>query len=44
MCSSDLLPVIGFAVQDFSNGNVGGVLSNYGGLFSHKYVRNITNP
>jgi hypothetical protein len=38
------LPVLGFAVQDFANGNVGGVLSNYGGLFMHKYVRNITNP
>lgn len=38
------LPVIGFAIQDFANGNVGGVLSNYGGLFSHKYVRNITTP
>ena len=38
------LPVLGFAVQDFSNGNVGGVLSNYGGLFMHKYVRNITTP
>lgn len=38
------LPVIGFAVQDFSNGNVGGVLSNYGGLFMHRYVKNITNP
>lgn len=38
------LPVLGFAVQDFSNGNVGGVLSNYGGLFMHKYNRPITNP
>jgi len=38
------LPVLGFAVQDFSNGNVGGVLSNYGGLFKHKYNRVITSP
>lgn len=33
------LPVIGFAVQKYVNGNVGGVLSNYGGAFIHKYVR-----
>jgi hypothetical protein len=38
------LPVLGFMVQDFANGNVGGVLSNYGGLFSHKYNRVITSP
>jgi hypothetical protein len=35
------LPVVGFAVQTFSNGTlpVGGVsvLSNYGGNFIHKY-------
>jgi hypothetical protein len=35
------LPVVGFAVQTFSNGtlSVGGVnvLSNYGGNFIHKY-------
>jgi flagellin-like hook-associated protein FlgL len=35
------LPVVGFAVQTFSNGtlSVGGVnvLSNYGGNFNHKY-------
>jgi hypothetical protein len=31
------LPVIGFAVQKYVNGNVGGVLSNYGGSFIHKY-------
>lgn len=30
------LPVVGFMVQDFVNGNVGGVLSNYGGNFNHK--------
>jgi hypothetical protein len=31
------LPVIGFAVHKYVNGNVGGVLSNYGGAFGHKY-------
>lgn len=35
------LPVVGFMIQDFSNGNVGGVASNYGGLFVHKYRRSI---
>jgi len=35
------LPVIGFAVQEYVNGSVGGVLSNYGGSFVHKYNRNI---
>ncbi|MDQ6621143.1 MAG: hypothetical protein M3Z31_15850 [Pseudomonadota bacterium] len=37
------LPVVGFAVQNFSNGNltVGGVTigQNYGGNFMHKYTR-----
>ena len=33
------LPVIGFAAWTFSNGNVGGVLSNYGGNYIHKYTR-----
>jgi hypothetical protein len=33
------LPVIGFAAWTFSNGNVGGVLSNYGGNYVHKYTR-----
>ena len=33
------LPVIGFAVQKYVNGNVAGVLSNYGGAYIHKYVR-----
>lgn len=32
------LPVTGFMVQDFVNGNVGGVLSNYGGNFNHKFT------
>jgi hypothetical protein len=39
------LPVVGFMVQDFANGNVGGVASNYGGSFVHKYFRSIgTTP
>lgn len=32
------LPTVGFMVQDFVNGNVGGVLSNYGGNFDHNYT------
>jgi len=32
------LPTVGFMVQNFKNGNVGGVLSNYGGNFNHKYT------
>ncbi len=35
------LPAVGFAVQKYVNGNVGGVLSNYGGAFIHKYNRSI---
>ena len=39
------LPVVGFAVQSYTNGtlSVGGtaVLSNYGGTFNHKYLRDI---
>lgn len=35
------LPVVGFAVQKYVNGNVNGVLSNYGGLFTHKYERQV---
>jgi hypothetical protein len=35
------LPVIGFAAWTFSNGNVGGVLSNYGGTYIHKYTRDV---
>jgi hypothetical protein len=35
------LPVIGFAVQKYVNGNVGGVLSNYGGLYAHRYERSM---
>jgi hypothetical protein len=36
------LPVIGFGVQEYVNGNVGGVLSNYGGSFVHHYKRKIS--
>lgn len=36
------LPVTGFQVQTFTNGNVGGVLSNYAGLFKHRASRDIT--
>lgn len=40
------LPVVGFMVQDFVNGTLpraggGSVLSNYGGLFEHKYTEDI---
>lgn len=35
------LPAVGFAVQKYVNGSVGGVLSNYGGSFIHKYSRSI---
>jgi hypothetical protein len=36
------LPVHGFAVNTFSNGNVGGVLSNYGNAYALRYERSIT--
>ncbi len=35
------LPVQGFSVQRYVNGNVGGVLSNYGANFGHKYERSV---
>ena len=40
------LPVVGFMVRDFVNGTLprtggGSVLSNYGGLFEHKYTEDI---
>ena len=39
------LPVIGFAVQSYSTTGLPGVsanvLSNYGGNFNHKYLRDI---
>jgi flavin-binding protein dodecin len=37
------LPVIGVAAQNYVNGNVGGLLSNYGGSFGHKFETDITN-
>jgi hypothetical protein len=40
----DGLPVTGFAVQKYVNGNVGGVLSNYGGAYIHKYRRDYWFP
>jgi hypothetical protein len=37
------LPMIGFAVQQYINGSLpGGILSNYGGAYLHRYQRNIT--
>jgi hypothetical protein len=30
-------PVIGFVVEKYINGNLNGVLSNYGGTLAHKY-------
>ena len=33
------LPVVGFAVEKYVNGNVGGMVSNYGGSYAHKYQR-----
>jgi hypothetical protein len=33
------LPVQGFSVNKFANGNVGGVLSNYGNNYGLKYER-----
>ena len=37
------LPAIGFAVQKYVNGDVGGVLSNYAGSVLHKGERLITS-
>lgn len=37
------LPVMGFGVQEYVNGDVGGIQSNYGGLFGHALTRNITS-
>jgi hypothetical protein len=36
------LPVIGFWTVRAINGNLGGVLANYSGTYSHKYERRIT--
>ncbi len=38
------LPAVGFGVERLVNGNVGGVLSNYGGNYAHKYVSQVTLP
>ena len=40
------LPVVGFSAITYSNGDVGGALSNYGGNFNHKSTRwvNPGNP
>lgn len=36
------LPAVGFAVQDYTNGNAApGVMATYGGNFNHKFTRNI---
>ncbi|MET1080917.1 MAG: hypothetical protein ABWY06_23130 [Pseudomonas sp.] len=35
------LPVTGFMLRNFVNGNLNGVLSNYGGSYNHKYLRSI---
>jgi hypothetical protein len=37
------LPVVGFAVQKYVNGDVGGVLSNYAGSVTHKGERSIVS-
>ena len=37
------LPVIGFWANTFSNGDLGGVLSNYGGSFNHRGSRSIVS-
>ena len=36
------LPTVGFAVQKYVNGDLGGVLSNYAGAITHKGVRSIS--
>ena len=36
------LPVLGFAAVTFSNGNIGGALSNYGGNFDHMSTRRVS--
>jgi hypothetical protein len=36
------LPVIGFAVQQYVNGDLDGIRANYGGLFDHKFTRAIS--
>ncbi len=42
--SLDGLPVMGFAVQRFTNAFLdGGLLANYGGIYDHKYTRRINS-
>jgi hypothetical protein len=36
------LPVQGFVAQKYVNGNVSGILSNYGANFTHRYERSVT--
>jgi len=36
------LPVVGFAVQKYVNGDLGGVLSNYAGSVTHKGTRSVS--
>jgi hypothetical protein len=36
------LPVQGFAAQRYVNGNLNGILSNYGANFDHRYQRSIS--
>lgn len=38
------LPVIGFAATAIQNGDVGGLLSNYAGAYSHKATSTILTP
>jgi hypothetical protein len=37
------LPITGFQATEFVNGSVGGVLSNYSGVFRHRQSRSCTN-
>lgn len=37
------LPTTGFSVVEYVNGNLNGVLSNYSGLYRHKFHRTCTN-
>jgi len=38
------LPITGFEAVKFTNGNVGGVLANYAGVYRHRQSRSCTNP
>lgn len=38
------LPVIGFAATQIQNGNVGGLLSNYAGAYTHKASATVVTP